>query len=209
MKYLALFLSAFPLAVQAAPITIGFSGSVDNDPYGNGWVTFSGQYTYDSAWADMSPSSDLGLYQGTGPIYGMNVNVDGGARSWSLYDWLMNVFIQNDLFVLGDEYSVATTDGTLNMEMVLDDYSHTVFDGDDLPTGAPILSDFDWPRFTLFDADAEFSGMVEDFYCVSGCVTDGGGNPGDNGNPNPVPEPGSMALLGLGLAAMTRIRKFH
>lgn len=59
MKKACLFalLAVLPLASVATPITVGFSGVVDNDPFGSGWSTFSGQFIYDSAWSDAEPAA--------------------------------------------------------------------------------------------------------------------------------------------------------
>jgi hypothetical protein len=204
----ALLASPFTVAT-AAPVTIGFGGTVDNDPYGTGWSTFAGQFTYDSTWSDWAPGDDsVGIYQGSGAAYGMQVSVDGGAASWDLYGQFFYLAVLDEYPAVGDQYLAYGSDGGfLTLELVLTDSTASIFDSDALLTDAPLLSGFDWPRFTLFDTDAEFGGMVTNLSCLVGCVPGDPGDPGDPGSGgNSVPEPGSLTLAGLGLLGLMRMR---
>lgn len=182
---------ALACAAQAAPLTFGFTGTVTAVPVdeSNSGIAFgdpfSGQYIFDSAVADAIAGAAQGSYGSIGPGFGMSVQI--GSNSYSLAGSL-NVGVTND--VLGvDQYTVFASDGTLTLELFLEDSTGAVFASDALPGLPPPLGSFAVRDFHLIDTslgELQIDGQIDSLTCLEGCV---------------VPEPGTLALLGAGLLA--------
>ncbi len=188
---------------QAAPYRFAFAGVIDDDPHGTGWTTFSGTFTYDSDWLDLDASAGIGNYQGNGVDYGIHVEVDGGAASWSLYGAPFMFAVLDD-FVGVDEYIAHGDDGVqTSMTVTLTDFSQTAITGDALPSTLPGADGFDWPRFLLLDPEFGFGGRITWLGCQAGCA--------DLAAPIqavPTLGPFGLGLLGTGMAlfGMARAR---
>lgn len=193
---------------SAANITIGFGGTVTNDPYAVGWSNFTGQFSYDSGWSDANPAAHTGTYQGSGPSFGISVDF-GAGNGYDLYGSLFTVSILNDYFGLGDGLLALGDDGAgTSIELNLYDSLAALFGSDLLPTEAPNLNAFDWRSFALFSPDLEIGGSVDSLFCISGCfaANPGGGKPG-NGGGTSVPEPGALWLVSLGFWVLGHISR--
>jgi hypothetical protein len=191
---LLLALSLSTVGASAAPITFSFTGTVTDDPFGlsSFGAPIFGDYTFDSASVDAIPGPAAGSYTSIGPAFGFNANVDGMPFSVS---GSLNVSVL-DAFI--DQYLVTASDGTLTLEIFLEDSTGTAFSSDALPLTPPLLSSFDTRQFRFFAPDAEFLGTVDTLVCTAGC--DGGAN-------GRVPEPGMLWLLGAALAALGFCRR--
>ena len=198
MKKLLPILMSFALAgaVDAAPYSVVFSGVVDNDPYGTGWTTFNGVFTYDTDWLDQDPAAGIGSYLGSGPAYGISVAFDGGAASWNLYGESFMLALLDD-YGGADEYMAHGSDGALlSMTLTLTDFSQSAFAGDALPLTVPELAGFDWVRFSLLDIEDEIGGQITHLSCLSGCAAAAGAPI----QAIPAIGPFGLLLLGLGIA---------
>lgn len=182
----------------AANITIGFAGTVNNDPYAVGWSNFTGQFSYDSDWNDLNPASHTGTYQGSGASFGIKVDFAGG-NGYDLYGSPFTVSILNDYFGLGDGYLAMGDDGAgTSIELNLYDSLAALFANDWLLTQAPTLSGFDSVNFALFAPDMEIAGSIDSFVCLSGCSASPVAN---------VPLPGALPLFSLGFLALARLSR--
>jgi hypothetical protein len=174
----------------AAPVTFSFTGTVTDDPFGVGLVSFAGSYTFESAAGDAVPAASTGSYDSSGPGFGIAVDFDAGAATASVVGTL-NIGIANDFADPVDQYTVTGLAGTVELGLFLEDLTATAFGSDALPQLPPALAAFGFRQFRWFDTDMndphEILGTVDSLVCTAGCGA--------------VPEPGSALLLVAALLA--------
>ncbi len=185
---------AAPAAVNAAPITVAFSGTVTSDPFGLSTfgAPISGSYTFDAAAPDADAGSNTGSYASIGMAYGFSAVVDGTSYSTP---GAVTVNVANNIGIGSDQYGVIGTAGDLTLELFLEDFRQMALTGDALPAGAPLLSAFSVRGFRLFGTDVEFLGDVDTLACTAGCAVAS------------VPEPGTLALVALAGVLLLRGRR--
>lgn len=187
----------FPGYTLAVPITVAFSGSVTDDPFLTGYLSFSGSYTFDSSATDAVAASDTGSYTSTGPSFGMTVDFDSGALIANAFGSI-NIGIAN--FGLVDQFTVTAIDGATTLELFLEDSDASAFASDAMPATVPPFADFEVRQFRWFyddvDSPGEIIGTLDSLSCTAGCG--GGGN---------VPEPPVGALIAAALLALAASRR--
>jgi hypothetical protein len=187
-------------AVHAAPVTFSFTGSVTDDPYGLGFVSFVGSYTFESAALDAAPAASTGSYDSSGAGFGIAVDFDGGAATASVLGTL-NIGIANDFAGPVDQYTVTGLSGTVELGLFFEDLTATALGSDALPQLTPALADYAFRQFRWFDTDTndprEILGTVDSLVCTAGC------------NAVAVPEPGSLLLLVVAVLAGSAVRLRH
>jgi hypothetical protein len=193
---------------QAAPVTLGFTGEVTqdplldpDDPFGGSiafGTLFSGTYTFESTTPDGDVSANGGSYTSPSPPGVLSVTI--GGNLFTALD-LLNIGVAND-FAGSDFYSVFAQDtgapDTFDVSLTLQDTDGTVLGGPALLTNAPTFAAFELS--TLFldglfsDNQVQILGRLTSLTCVDGCVPGGGTG-------TPVPAPAALILIGAGLAA--------
>lgn len=175
----------------AGPVTFSFTGSVTDDPYGlsSFGAPIVGSYTFDSSALDAIADPAAASYASSGAAYGFSASVDGMGHTvvGTLSVGVLNSFV--------DQYAVIADDGSLRLELFLEDAGATAFASDGLPLAAPALGGFAFRQFRLFGTEAEFLGTVDTLVCTAGCAA------------TPVPAPPTLTLFGaalFGLGACTR-----
>jgi len=136
----------------AAPVTFSFTGTVTDDPFGLGFASFAGSYTFESTAGDAAPSASTGSYDSSGPGFGIAVDFDAGAATASVVGAL-NIGIANDFAGPVDQYTVTGLAGTVELGLFLEDLTATAFSSDALPQLPPDLADFGFRQFRWFDTD--------------------------------------------------------
>ncbi len=179
--------------VLASPVTFTFTGTLTDDPYGlsSFGAPIAGSFTFDSAAVDAIADPATGSYASGGAGYGFTVDVDGIAYAVA---GNATVVTTNDLGV--DQYGVIATDGSLTLELFLQDFTQAALTSDALLPLPPSLAAFGSRRFELFSDDAEFGGDLASLVCTAGCAA-----------PAAIPEPGSLLLVALGAGAFAIRRR--
>ncbi len=176
----------------AAPVTYSFSGQVDSDDAGRGWLSFSGSFTFSSTAIDGIVDPSTAAYAMAGAPYGMNVVFNDGTAE--ALDDSFNVLVSNNLGGWDWFGTLAqNAGGSKALGLTLIDFSGGVFasDGLPLPLGGLTLADFDSAQF-VYEANAGIlQGHLDAFTCTTGCAA-----------MNPVPEPETYALMLAGLLAV-------
>jgi hypothetical protein len=190
----ALTTACASLSVSAA-VTFSFTGSVTDDPFGlsSFGAPISGSYTFDPGATDAIAGPAAASYASSGAAFGFGVDVDGTPYA---VGGTLSIGILNSIV---DQYAVLADDGTLRLELFLEDPGASVFATDALPLAAPPLGSFSFRQFRLFGTDVEFLGTVDTLVCTAGCRA------------TPVPAPSTLALFGValfGVGAFAR-RKVH
>ena len=188
---LALLLGCVATTATSALLTFSFTGTVNNDPFGlsSFGAPIVGSYSFDSTSADAIPDPTSGSYTSNGAAFGFAATVDGTpfAVNGNLSVGIVNSFV--------DQYLVTADDGTLRLELFLEDASGGAFSSDALPLAPPALAAFSVRQFRLFGfgVDVEFGGTVDTLVCSASCES--------------VPEPGTLLLLAAGLAGLAVRRR--
>lgn len=180
----AAFIAAACSAV-AAPITIAFTGSVTDDPFGVGLATFEGTYTFDSESTDGAADPNTGSYTSVGPAFGITATFDGGAATAAVTG-MLNIGIAND-FGTVDQYTVTGLSATGEVGLFFEDPTASVFSSDALVVPPPPIDAFVFLQFRWFDTDVEILGTIATLTCIENC------------GPASVPEPGTALLAWLAL----------
>jgi len=185
------------LAAGAAPVTYHYTGVVDDDEAGRGYLQFAGSFAFDSSASDSIADPSTAAYGHAGAPWGLSIAFDGGAPL--LIDASFNVLVSNDL--LGsDQWGLLAQDPLQSISITLTDFGGLVFGSDSLPLpgGGLTLASFDssWLRWET-DAGA-LQGHLTSLACSAGCSSGGGDPPPIQ----PVPEPGTLLLVGVGLMSL-------
>jgi hypothetical protein len=197
------FVLLLPLGpARASVITFAFTGTVDNDPFGVfGDATLQGEFTFDSAIAQVLDTAQSGGYADAGGVYAMRVAFSGVLDSSVAGPFAadeLNITVNDDFPGPLDQYLVTGTspsDPFLQIGLTLSDFTGTAFTSTALPLLPPMLAAFESARFELFagtaDLPIEAEGELSSLRCAAGCA---------------VPEPGELYLLGAALALLLRRR---
>lgn len=191
---------------QAAPVTYYFGGQLswvhpDLSPTLSVGNEFNGTFTYESTTVDSSPADPNRGYYAPGPAFAVTINAltfsiaGGGSGSVSV----VNDLSGTDKFDAASAGSATT--GSINdyipyaFFLLMDDYTGSAFISDALPAFEVDLALFDVSGFELFlenrgalDSGASIHGSLSYLSLTAPNATS-------------IPEPGSLALLGLALAA--------
>jgi len=153
---------------------------------------FQGSFSFDSAAVDQIPSDPAtGSYNSNTAfdvsIDGLNFTTDG----------LLNIGIFNAAV---DQYTVFATsaDGSLTIELFLQDSTGSVFDNDHLPITPPLLTSFDEKGFHLIDNTND--GTLQ----VDGTLTS---LAAQGGTTTATPEPSQIGLTAVGMLALFAIAR--
>lgn len=145
-------------ALNSAPVTLPFSGTIDNDPFGVfGSATFQGQYTFDSNTTQVLDTPNSGGYAGSGGIFNMSVvfngTVGGALDGIPFVADNLNITVNNDFPGPLDQYLVtgtSTLNPNLTIEIALSDFTGTAFLNTLLPVTPLDLGKFSVASFALF-----------------------------------------------------------
>jgi len=199
----ALF-ALLPVAGARADVrTFSFSGTVDNDPFGVfGDAAFTGEFSFDTAIAQVLDTPQSGGYAGAGGVYGMHVSFAGvldPAVAGPFTADALNITVNNDFPGPMDQYLVTGTSSVapfLQIGLALSDFTGSAFAATALPLVPPSLGAFQSLRFELFagtlDSPIEAEGTLATLRCAAGCT---------------VPEPAAPLLMAVALAAAALSRR--
>jgi len=176
----------------AEPITIAIEARIDTvwDPFGHleGNIDpcdlITGYYTYESTTPDTNPSSTYGAYRQTYVGCAISFSVDSLGFSTDGNEMNWRVGIENDYH---DTYSIRSysnvplSDGTPveSIYWQLEDSAGMAITNTDLPTTAPILTDWDYNRLIL---------ETSQVFIIDATVT----------HAEVVPEPSTIFLIAAG-----------
>jgi hypothetical protein len=152
----------------------------------NPGTLFSGFFTFDPTALDGAPGDpSTGSYSATGSPY--NFSIDIGGHTFSTSD-LVNVAVLNSNV---DQYSALGLTNGLELSILLQDNTGSIFSSDALPTVPPSLSTFTLKDFHLVAAldsgQVQYDGVIDSF--------------------NAVPEPSSLLLVVSGAAFVLIARR--
>lgn len=176
-------------------LTYTYTGVVDSDEAGRGWLAFNGQFTFNRTAVDQLADPDLGYYKMSNAPYGMNVVFDGSTAVG--FDKVMDIVVSNDFTGIDRLNAYARNDDTFDsLSILLTDFTHTLFSSDalPLPTGGLTLAMFGASAFNYDSSGGLLIGHLTGLSCSAGCE--------DIVPPLTVPEPETWALVFGGLLAM-------
>ena len=202
--FAVLFLCTFSLNASAAIITIGIEATVtsvtdsDNLLEGNVIVgsIITGTYTYDTDTPDTNPASEFGDYWHYDSPFGLELAVGGFVFKTDTNDVEFLMGVANNYEGYQDNYLVRSynnlslDNGTEvnHISWQLDDYSGTALSSTDLPTMAPILSNWDWQSLGINGGIGGTAPCYEKSFGIGAEVT----------SVFLIPEPMSLLLLCAG-----------
>lgn len=199
---LALLLSMAASAANANQVTFDFSGTITDDPFGllTNDFTFSGSYTFDSNAVDQLPNDpQTGVYQSAGPGFGIQTTIGGVSYA---VDGNISIAVANNFSGPVDQYTPLTqsADGSLTLELFLQDSTATAFSSDALPVNNQTLnlSAFNDAELRVFGDNAQFTGTIDSLTCVS-C--------GNSATPVPLPASGTLLMGALAAFALVACRR--
>jgi len=176
-------------------VTYTYTGVVDSDEAGHGWVAFTGQFSFDRTAIDQLADPEMGYYTMSHTPYGMNVVFDG-STALSFND-VFDVLVTNDSTGIDRLNTYARNDGAFDsLSILLTDFTHALFPSDalPLPAGGLTLAMFGASKFTYDSSGGLLTGHLTGFSCSAGCEAT---------VPIPaVPEPETWALTLGGLLAV-------
>lgn len=176
-------------------VTYSYTGVVDSDEAGHGWVAFTGQFTFDRTAVDQLADPEMGYYKMSNLPYGMNVVFDGSAAV--SFNDVLDVLVSNDFTGIDRFNTFARNDGAFDsLSILLTDPTHALFPSDalPLPAGGLTLAMFGSSKFTYDSSGGLLIGHLTGLNCSAGCEAT---------VPTPaVPEPETWALMLGGLLAV-------
>jgi hypothetical protein len=137
----------------------------------------SGKYIYDSATPDGEPDPNIGEYIYTSTPYGIELKCSGFTFETDPNGVSFGILIINDMsyYTLDLFYAMSMNNTQLSNGLLVDgiafglfDYSGTAISSDDLPTTAPILTDWDDAMIMIIGSSPS---NPYDFYMISANVT--------------------------------------
>jgi hypothetical protein len=200
-------------STHAAPITIGIEARVslitDDDNLLEGKVNvndiITGSYTYDTDTLDTNPASDSGEYRYYTPPCGVVLTFGDFVFGTDFSNVEFIVGIDNVSIGFLDRYSVASHNNmplyngvdVENISWQLEDYSGTALSSTELPTTAPVLSDWDYNNLIISGGIGGTPPCYEKTFYIEAEVT----------STTLIPEPTSLFLFGFGLLMIRPRRK--
>ena len=195
---------------KAALITIAIEATVDyvRDEYNylEGQISpgdiITGTYTYESTTVDTNPSSSVGMYEHDSYPCGIRLTVGGFVFQtdpdsiWFVVEiandhpWF-EPDINRDNYLVGSYNNLPLSNGTpvSSISWQLDDPAGNALSSTDLPTTAPVLSDW--------QSEIGLQLYGDRLYGIAGHVT----------SAVVIPEPATLLLLGIG-AFLLRKRQY-
>jgi len=210
--HIVILLLATAALCRAELITIGLTAVVTDVDDESNWLqgqiqtgnTITGYYTYDFATPDTNPEIDVGLYQHHLSPCGVSLSLPSFVFSTDYNNVQFNIGITNNLsgdpldvysFRSYNNLSIADSIPIHEISWQLYDYTGIAFSNTDLPTIAPILSDFQYDYLYISGGQKSEARPFE--FLITGHVT----------YVQVVPEPATVSMVVLGILLISRKSK--